>query len=399
VFIISASAQIAPFAKTPASTWTKERGLNCYTGRGATGIDKDPIGTLSLKACQAKCKEMAACTGITVETSSENKKGNCWRRKDINLAQCDRTFGEFDTWIRSPMPLPPSPSTGAYDEEKARMFAALSSISYCKDMTHVFDWTCKACSLSGMPLAPRKIRVLDAGVQNATRILIGKLRDRAGCLMAFRGSYTDFNWRRDEQMRLVTPTGYADCKNCKVHYGFYTIWENVREQALQALRDVGCGESMTADNLLYVTGHSMGAALTELAAFNLQSQGFSIAKTYVFEAPRVGNKGFADAFALKFGNSTDYLFHTTHAQDPYVHLPPEALGYKHVQTEVFYDRNAAVKVCPESEDRSCSDRYWDIPLMLKDHTDDHCSMPFMAFNICAPNELGLCAHESSDVIV
>jgi len=297
-----------------------------------------------------------------------------------------------------------------YNEEHAREFVTLSALTYCEDTTHLYDWSCKGCSQSNTPLVPSKIRILDVGVKNATRILIGKLRDQAGCLIAFRGSANDFNWKRDEQFRKAIPENYEDCPGCYVHSGFYTIWKNVRDEALQAIRDVGCGpvpeckedaNCQNPDNLLYVTGHSMGAALTELAMFTLQHHGFNVAKTYMFEAPRVGNKAFVDAFASNFKRKFD-VFRITHARDPFVHLPPTVLGYLHVQTEVFYDIKGNYKVCIGNEDPGCSDQYWDIPGMLMNHAADHCMMPFVEFhNICWPSNYGLCnrSKESHEVIV
>jgi len=246
------------------------------------------------------------------------------------------------------------------------------------------------------------------GEQNATRILIGKLRDQAGCLMAFRGSSNNFNWKRDAEFAKVLPVDYEDCEGCKVHSGFYTVWKNVRDEALQAIRDVGCGpmpdsngNSQNPDNLLYVTGHSFGAALTELAMFTLQNHGFNVAKTYMFEAPRVGNKAFAVAFALNFERKFD-VFRITHAQDPIVHLPPAFLGWEHVQTEVFYDRQGNYKVCMGNEDPDCSNQFWNIPDLLLHHSDDHCTVPLLDFgNICWPNDkMGLCnRNEESHVVI
>jgi hypothetical protein len=288
----------------------------------------------------------------------------------------------------------------SYDPEEAKMFASLSSVTYCDNLDHVLDWTCTACKDSKTPLVPGKIRIVDAGKDNDTRIVIGKLRDQTGCLMAFRGSDNLENWVRDFQFWDIRPAAYQSCAGCKVHSGFYDIWQNVRDDAVAALRDVGCSpDSNNPDNLVYITGHSLGAALTHLAMFTLDSQGFKIAKSYSFEAPRVGNKVFSEEFSARF-TSAFPLYRLTHSQDPVVHLPPEAFDYVHVQEEVFYSKAGEYKVCPKVEDPSCSGQYWDIPGMVLLHAGDHCSSPLVPNgDICNPIGCAKSSGGSSRIIV
>jgi len=276
-------------------------------------------------------------------------------------------------------------SQGAYDEEEARNFASLASVTYCEDTKTVMDWTCTACKDSKNPLVPGKIRIVDGGNFNATRILIGKLANQNGCVMAFRGSDNVYNWVRDFQTWDITPTDYGNCAGCKVHSGFYDIWNKVHDSAMKALREVGCSPSANnVDNVLYVTGHSLGAGLTHLAMFSLQDFGFKIGKSYSFEAPRVGNKAFSETFSDRFSRNFP-VFRITHSEDPVVHLPPEALGFQHVQEEVWYDSKGKFKVCPNVEDSACADQYGDIPWMVARHSGDHCASPLVPNgDICSP---------------
>lgn len=164
------------------------------------------------------------------------------------------------------------------------------------------DWSCGTCQDAETALVPGKIRVIDDGTGNATRILVGKLKDQPGCLMAFRGSSNVLNWVRDFQSWKTHPADFTDCKGCKVHSGFLKIWNNVKANVMRSIIEVGCGQYSIGDvdNLLYITGHSLGAALTHLAMFTLHDHGWNIAKTYSFEAPRIGNKKFSEAFASRF---------------------------------------------------------------------------------------------------
>lgn len=160
-----------------------------------------------------------------------------------------------------------------------------------------------------------------------------------------------------------------------MHSGFFNIWKNVQDDVIKGLRDVGCTQD-GKDDLIYVTGHSLGAALTHLAMFALDSAGFHIAKTYSFEAPRVGNQAFADAFAVAFSRQIP-VFRITHHYDPAVHVPPMAFGYRHVEKEVYYDGEGAYRVCEQMEDPACANQFWNLPSLLLFHTDDHCKSPLL----------------------
>jgi hypothetical protein len=76
------------------ASWTHKPALNCYVDHGATQIDDDSLGSMTISACQAKCDERSDCTAVAVDTHD----GECWRRKDIVLEKCD--IAEFDTWVK-----------------------------------------------------------------------------------------------------------------------------------------------------------------------------------------------------------------------------------------------------------------------------------------------------------
>jgi len=281
-----------------------------------------------------------------------------------------------------------------FDLGEARRFASLSSATYCdKNISRVLDWSCNACSDSGIRLVPGKIQVVDSGKDNASRIVIGKLADQHGCLVAFRGSDNVQNWIRNFEFWQISPfEPFEDCQGCRVHSGFYTIWKNVKRQVLDAISEVGCGqynplnESSSPDNLLYITGHSLGAALTHLAMFTLSNAGWNISKTYSYEAPRIGNKAFSDNFAQRFVRKVP-VFRVTHNEDPVVHLPPEDFGFYHVPTEVYFDKQANHTICDYPEDSACADQFWNLPAMLLLHIGDHCGSPLLPNgDFCNPTD-------------
>ena len=274
-----------------------------------------------------------------------------------------------------------------YVEDIARKFASISSVTYCeKNLDTVLNWTCQACQEADTPLVPGSVRLIDGSVDGSSRILIGKLEKQKGCVMAFRGSENVLNWIDDFKAWEVKPKTFnsTSCKGCKVHSGFYNLWEDVKNLTLAALEEVGCTVE-SDDNLVYITGHSLGAALTHIAMFSLKDRGWRIEKTYSFEAPRVGNKNFADAFVDLFEREFP-VFRITHHEDPIVHLPPESFGYYHVATEVYYDQHGNYTVCDGTgEDDKCADQYWDVPQMILTNAGDHCASPLVPNgDLCNP---------------
>lgn len=206
-----------------------------------------------------------------------------------------------------------------------------------------------------------------------TRVLVGKVQEENACVISWRG--TD-NWGmifRDIEFWGLVPANWDGCKGCSVHSGFYKSWKEISKKVFKALRHVGCGEGMGKS--LYLTGHSLGAAVVQVAMFDLADAGYKIEKLYAFEAPRVGNKAWAEAFQEKFKRTK--VFRTSHFKDPVVHLPPWMLSYQHIGPEVFIDETGNFTVCENGENITCGDRFENLPGMGLLHAADHCANPLL----------------------
>jgi len=272
---------------------------------------------------------------------------------------------------------------GWYNESEARQFALMASIGYCEILDDVYTWSCAPCIESGVRLIPSKIRVVDSGGLNQSRFFVGAFQDQPGCLLSFRGTNDFYNFVTDfdvwKQMEVVE---FEDCEGCFVHRGFYILWKYMQKHVIQALEEVGC-TSYGPNNSLSITGHSMGASLTHLAMFDLDHRGYNVTKSYSFEAARVGNQAFADAFNERFPHP--HVVRITHNMDPIPHLPPTFMGYTHVQTEVFYDAKGYFKACSETEDPSCANQFADLASMIMYHRHDHCKSPLLTHgDLCNP---------------
>mmetsp|Transcript_40415 Transcript_40415/g.116810 ORF Transcript_40415/g.116810 Transcript_40415/m.116810 type:complete len:340 (+) Transcript_40415:93-1112(+) len=297
-------------------------------------------------------------------------------------------------------------ASAPFVEHEARVFASLAQAAYCgkndEFAAALSRWDCGPCVDSGVGVVPGSVRVIeteDRHKDNATVTYVARLSADGpfgdACLLSVRGTTNVANWVRNFQF-WKEDIAVPNCNGCRVEFGFATIWEEVRPVVLDALREVGClpnGE-VSGDNAkattsaVYVTGHSMGAAVSTMAMMTLHTLGYTVLPTYLFESPRVGNQAFVDAFMGIFNQSRP-VWRVTFAKDPVPSLPPRALGYRHVPYEVHYDTDGSYRPCEFPLDPMCSEHLVDD----LHHIQDHCTSPLTPpGNICGcylnPGEVG-----------
>lgn len=264
----------------------------------------------------------------------------------------------------------------------ARSYANVASMTYCEDNQQMLTWTCVACRDSGISLVPGKIQIIDGSLEHSARIVVGKLADEPGCVVAFRGSDNWQNWVQDLEFWKTKPSDFDGCEGCRIHAGFFDVWRDLATQVLKKLTRVGCPPG-GPEAVLDLTGHSLGAAVSQIAIFDLADAGYHVRRVFTFESPRVGDISFANEFDRRFAQLP--IFRITYDHDPVVHLPPEVLGYRHTQTEVFFNASNVSTVCGEREDPSCSGRYWNVPEMMLLHKAEHCGSPLLPnHDMCNP---------------
>jgi hypothetical protein len=125
----------------------------------------------------------------------------------------------------------------------------------------------------------------------------------------------------------------------KVHIGFKSSWEAVKDQTYEALDKAlkTLGGEDKIDNII-VCGHSLGAAVTTLFAYSI----YTIYKSNkiiscTIGSPRVGNKVFKTNFdkspieSLRIVNNLDVVTRTPN------------IGYHHINTELRIDDDGKIK--------------------------------------------------------
>lgn len=121
-------------------------------------------------------------------------------------------------------------------------------------------------------------------------------RQPDGCVLAFRGtepaSFRD--WLSDIRCLPVGgPVG-------NVHRGFRAAFEQIRLAVFDRLCEcVGVP--------IYLTGHSLGAALATLCAAEMLNRGIDVAGLCTFGSPRVGDRHFATFVRRNVGDLRRYV--------------------------------------------------------------------------------------------
>jgi hypothetical protein len=163
----------------------------------------------------------------------------------------------------------------------------------------------------------------------ATAYVIVDTKNKVAVL-AFRGTVPDslINWLTDaDSAKYRFGDGF-------VHSGFYAnveaVWADIVKLLDKPLRD-GAIED------LYITGHSLGAAMTILAGARIfkdqRADNFHwwgrVRGVYAFAPPMVGDAAFARQFEVKFGSKLLHRF--TYDEDVVPCLPPLSVdpGFEH----------------------------------------------------------------------
>jgi hypothetical protein len=154
-------------------------------------------------------------------------------------------------------------------------------------------------------------------------------------ILAFRGTEpaNAINWLTDTD---VIQRAFGDGF---VHQGFYAnlqaVWDEISAKLYEAIETPGNGNgherARAPMQRLYITGHSLGAAMAVLAAAKISLDETAalrqrVHSVYTFGQPAVGDKRFAAQCEDLFG---DRLYRHVYGYDVVPHLPPTWDGRFH----------------------------------------------------------------------
>ena len=211
----------------------------------------------------------------------------------------------------------------------------LSQSVYCNSEY----WNCTTCSESN---------TIEYVYENyGEKVLIGYNNKLSTLFASFRGSSNIENWIDNIQ---IEHTCIDKKQNICFETGFYKLYNQLYSLVHNKLETAK--EKYHSSDLL-LTGHSMGAAIGTLFAYNLSSDYNTSLIT--FGSPRVGNFDFVQAFTQ---NPLYTSSRITHYYDIVPHLPQYNLNYHHIPNEIWYNEdNTNYTICDDTmlnEDDRCS---------------------------------------------
>ena len=121
---------------------------------------------------------------------------------------------------------------------------------------------------------------------------------------------------------LATDFSARPTANTNTHAGFERAAGAAAPEVAQAIQI-----SQQSHRPLFITGHSLGAALAALAAQMAVAGGLPPRAVYAFGMPRVGGSQFQASYNASLG---DVTYRLVHGIDLVARVPMSSLGYRHV---------------------------------------------------------------------
>lgn len=123
--------------------------------------------------------------------------------------------------------------------------------------------------------------------------------------MAFPGTASAVDLLTDLGAILVpyNSTG-IDCPDCKAHAAVLNAWNSIEPASTTVLNEA---MAQYPNYKFVIVGHSLGAAIAQLAFNGFVSQGYAVRAAYTYGQFRVGNPAFADFVDKLSGSSNDTI--------------------------------------------------------------------------------------------
>ncbi|MCP4849251.1 MAG: lipase family protein [Verrucomicrobiaceae bacterium] len=160
-------------------------------------------------------------------------------------------------------------------------------------------------------------------------------------LVAFRGSEAHVsNWQDNLDAGFVPgPFNEGD----RLHRGFAQGTLQLLHEIQTRIKALG-----DPDAPLFLTGHSLGAALATLTAASFYNESRPVHSVYGFGSPRVGCRHFRKSYQSRDAGRT---FRVVNQHDLIARTPPRFLRYRHVGLLRYLDDNAAIHADPNTWQR------------------------------------------------
>lgn len=114
----------------------------------------------------------------------------------------------------------------------------------------------------------------------------------------------------------------ADLNTIPKRNGVGWVHEGFRKEARKILDQVFDWTAKYRGRDIYVTGHSLGAAMALYITQELEYAGYTVTKLFTFGQPRLGNRDYVEQI------KTDH-YRFVNCNDLVTHVPPSAMLFKH----------------------------------------------------------------------
>lgn len=230
------------------------------------------------------------------------------------LTRAKEYFKDYDVLLNPPI------FRAAYSDRMAWILASMSHLAYDR---YEDDKNPKLLELFTAKLKSGGFKLLEIynSPETDTQAFLAANGDYA--VLAFRG--TEVTSRKDimtdaKAKRIVDIEG-------RVHGGFRAAFESVKQKIEKSILEL--------DNIpLYITGHSLGAALATVATQELENNPDikgRIAACYTYGSPRVGNTQYDKNFKAP-------IYRMVNTTDIVTIVPLLAMGYVHIGDVRFLGR-------------------------------------------------------------
>uniref|UniRef100_A0A6C0CH07 Fungal lipase-type domain-containing protein n=1 Tax=viral metagenome TaxID=1070528 RepID=A0A6C0CH07_9ZZZZ len=222
--------------------------------------------------------------------------------------------------------LTPPVTNGVYEHEVATALWDIGtavSLSNCTDMV-------------GIPSPFHQVHKIVSPIDGQMYAYIFSNANMA-CI-GFSGTYSKSQWYADLNIKQVTPTVLLNSLSnhatwsgdpIKVHEGYYKIYSSIQDEIHKWWQENRGGKTN-----LFITGHSLGGAVSTLCAFDFAAMFRRLGDTtvithYSMSSPRVGNL----AFSRTFDRLSPFSIRVYNTEDIVPSLPPavwDGLVYQHI---------------------------------------------------------------------
>lgn len=211
------------------------------------------------------------------------------------------------------------PNRAGYSSQTAALMARLSMLAYV-DEPQLRRMVDDAWGIKDLPREQKKIKVFRQYDQVAFGIDLG-----SAVAVAFRGTVPA------KLNTILADAGIClvDCPfaSGQVHCGFLSALEDIDEQITPFIEQY-------KDKPLFLTGHSLGAAMATLYAAQRIAASPPVAGLYTFGSPRVGDLAFVSALNQSLSGKT---FRFINEEDLVTRVAPRQLKYDHMDVPLLLD--------------------------------------------------------------